>query len=529
MPKKMSEQQAINQDIKATVDYAKKVLAKRQKALQKAKKKAGEVASADQLKEMENKLMAELDQALIIQSMLKHDQGMTDEVRKNLKKQLKTAQKNHKIREAEFKKASEKAKLIADLEEAVKRQIELVNLWQDQLDKANMNEWEIVDYVPQSQAGAEVPAMEEIKNEVKEVMPEFFAPPAEPEDEIPTLEAVMAHAAVADRQSAPLPGTVADIIFGDMTPDPTEDIDAAEPVMPEAEEEGLYPERENVIGNAAPEDLDAPRVRNAFDFEDVTPQPEERLAPAPQVQKSAEQLAAEKKAAEEAAARQKEEEEAERKKELAFEVDEAMNDVFEEEISKMDRIHRNNMVIDGKWVTSMKENMKNLLDDGQTHKSEEFSKMRDALAPFRSGSFITKISRKHYISPRDYSLVEKYQKQLQDAREATQHYIDMKGSQRSTRWGFGNGKLNMDRAQATLDQLDQMLASLDTIVLNRIRYQRIAQDKLEGDFSKQYISMKDLEKIVAPKRPKAVKKQNAAKAVKKQEAPAKDAKKGPKV
>ena len=580
-----SEQQEINESMKATLKIAQAELAKRQRALQKAKKKAGEVASPQLLWTLEMGVGVNADAIDSLTKLLKDKTKGTKEVRKSWEKSLKTAQKNLKTRTAEYKKAKEKADLIARLEEAVKKQQELVNLWQEQVDKAAMDEWEIMEYVPQTEAGAEYPTMEEIQAAVKEEMPEFFEKPAEKaeevlqpqaaEDEIPTMEEVQAHAAPQDLAAAevhnefsfedvtPMPEerleaaapampeaaaedelpTLEEVqahaapqdlaaaevhnefSFEDVTPMPEERLEAAAPAMPEAAAEDELPTLEEVQAHAAPQDLAAAEVHNEFSFEDVTPMPEERLEPAPHVEKSPEQLAAEKQAEE--ARKQKAAEEKQREK--THDVNRAMEDVVWEQIEAMKHIANENGQFNGKEVGSLKDNVMAFAKD-KKHDSHEFSAMRDALNDLNIKNLINDIALQNSMKRGDLSMVQKYQEKLQKAREATQSYIDKKeGELVSGKFGWGSGKTSLDRAQATMDQLDKMMVCLDSIVENRKYIEDVADYKYDmGGYGKS-INLKELEKKVADKRPRPAKKQAVKKAEAKKAEVKKDVKKGMKI
>ena len=527
-----SEQQEINESMKATLKIAQAELAKRQRALQKAKKKAGEVASPQLLWTLEMGVGVNADAIDSLTKLLKDKTKGTKEVRKSWEKSLKTAQKNLKTRTAEYKKAKEKADLIARLEEAVKKQQELVNLWQEQVDKAAMDEWEIMEYVPQTEAGAEYPTMEEIQAAVKEEMPEFFEKPAEKaeevlqpqaaEDEIPTMEEVQAHAAPQDLAAAEVHN---EFFFEDVTPMPEERLEAAAPAMPEAAAEDELPTLEEVQAHAAPQDLAAAEVHNEFFFEDVTPVPEERLEPAPHVEKSPEQLAAEKQAEE--ARKQKAAEEKQREK--THDVNRAMEDVVWEQIEAMKHIANENGQFNGKEVGSLKDNVMAFAKD-KKHDSHEFSAMRDALNDLNIKNLINDIALQNSMKRGDLSTVQKYQEKLQKAREATQSYIDKKeGELVSGKFGWGSGKTSLDRAQATMDQLDKMMVCLDSIVENRKYIEDVADYKYDmGGYGKS-INLKELEKKVADKRPRPAKKQAVKKAEAKKAEVKKDVKKGMKI
>lgn len=473
-----SEQQEINESMKATLKIAQAELAKRQRALQKAKKKAGEVASPQLLWTLEMGVGVNADAIDSLTKLLKDKTKGTKEVRKSWEKSLKTAQKNLKTRTAEYKKAKEKADLIARLEEAVKKQQELVNLWQEQVDKAAMDEWEIMEYVPQTEAGAEYPTMEEIQAAVKEEMPEFFEKPSEKAEEVS---------------------------------------------QPEAADDEL-PTLEEVQVHAAPQDLAAPAVRSEFDFEDVTPVPEERLEPAPHVEKSPEQLAAEKQAEE--ARKQKAAEEKQREK--THDVNRAMEDVVWEQIEAMKHIANENGQFNGKEVGSLKDNVMAFAKD-KKHDSHEFSVMRDALNDLNIKNLINDIALQNSMKRGDLSTVQKYQEKLQKAREATQSYIDKKeGELVSGKFGWGSGKTSLDRAQATMDQLDKMMVCLDSIVENRKYLEDVADYKYDmGGYGKS-INLKELEKKVADKRPRPAKKQAVKKSEVKKAEVKKDVQKGKK-
>ncbi len=591
-----SEQQEINEAMKATLKIAQAELAKRQRALQKAKKKAGEVASPQLLWTLEMGVGVNADAIDSLTKLLKDKTKGTKEVRKSWEKSLKTAQKNLKTRTAEYKKAKEKADLIARLEEAVKKQQELVNLWQEQVDKATMDEWEVMEYVPQTEAGAEYPTMEEIQAAVKEEMPnffeksaetsepEFFEKPAEkasevpqpqPEAEYPTLEEVQAHAAPQDLAAAevhnefsfedvtPMPEerleaaapampeaaaedeypTLEEVqahaapqdlaaaevhnefSFEDVTPMPEERLEAAAPAMPEAAAEAEYPTMEEVRAHAAPQDLAAAEVHNEFSFEDVTPAPEERLEPAPHVEKSPEQLAAEKQAEE--ARKQKAAEEKQREK--THDVNRAMEDVVREQIEAMKHIANENGQFNGKEVGSLKDNVMAFAKD-KKHDSHEFSVMRDALNDLNIKNLINDIALQNSMKRGDLSTVQKYQEKLQKAREATQSYIDKKeGELVSGKFGWGSGKTSLDRAQATMDQLDKMMVCLDSIVENRKYLEDVADYKYDMGKHGENINLKELEKKVADKRPRPAKKQAVKKSEIKKAEVKKDVQKGKKV
>ena len=511
-----TEQQEINEAMKATLKIAQAELAKRQRALQKAKKKAGEVASPQLLWTLEMGVGVNADAIDSLTKLLKDKTKGTKEVRKSWEKSLKTAQKNLKTRTAEYKKAKEKADLIARLEEAVKKQQELVNLWQEQVDKAAMDEWEVMEYVPQTEAGAEYPTMEEIQAAVKEEMPEFFEKPAEKaeevlqpqaaEDEIPTMEEVQAHAAPQDLAAAEVHN---EFFFEDVTPMPEERLEAAAPAMPEAAAEDELPTLEEVQAHAAPQDLAAAEVHNEFFFEDVTPVPEERLEPAPHVEKSPEQLAAEKQAEE--ARKQKAAEEKQLR--ITYEINNAMDAVVWEQIGKMGDIVREKGVLNGKTVDSLEDNVKAFAENEDKHKSHEYFMMQDALNDLDIKKCTGEISNENVNRRGDLSTVHKYQEKLQKAREATQAYIDKKGGELvSGKLGWGSGKTSLDRAQATMDQLDKMLVCLDSIVENRKFIEDVADYKYGTGAHVQNIKLKELERKVAAKRPRPEKKQAVKKA-----------------
>ncbi len=526
-----SEQQEINESMKATLKIAQAELAKRQRALQKAKKKAGEVASPQLLWALEMGVGVNADAIDSLTKRLKDKTRGTKEERKSWEKSLKTAQKNLKTRTAEYKKAKEKADLMARLEEAVKKQEELVNLWQEQVDKATMDEWEVMEYVPQTEAGAEYPTMEEIQEAVKEEMPEFFEKPAEKAEEVPlpqaeaeypTLEEVRAHAAPQDLAAAEVHN---EFSFEDVTPMPEERLEAAVPAMPEPAAEDALPTLEEVQAHAAPQDLAAPAVRSAFDFEDVTPAPEERLEPAPHVEKSPEQLAAEKQAEE--ARKQKAAEEKQREK--THDVNRAMEDVVREQIEAMKHIANENGQFNGKEVGSLKDNVMAFAKD-KKHDSHEFSVMRDALNDLNIKNLINDIALQNSMKRGDLSTVQKYQEKLQKAREATQSYIDKKeGELVSGKFGWGSGKTSLDRAQATMDQLDKMMVCLDSIVENRKYLEDVADYKYDMGKHGENINLKELEKKVADKRPRPAKKQAVKKSEIKKAEVKKDVQKGKKI
>ncbi len=707
MPKKkkgqQNEQQEINEALKATLKAAKAELEKRQTALQRARKKAGEVASPFLMWAMEMGVGGSRDRIDTLTKLLNSKRPVSDDVRKSWKKSLKTEQKNYKTRSAEYKKAKEKAALMARLEEAVKKQQELVNLWQEQVDKATMDEWEVVEYVPQTKAGAEYPTMEEIEAVVKEVMPEFFdksvekaaeepqpmkseevaempeffdksvekaaeepqpmkseevaempeffdksvekaaeepqpmkseevaempeffdksvekaaeepqpmkseevaempefsdksvekaaeePQPTQPEeaaeDEIPTLEVIEAQAAANANKPKDLDAAEPfnEFSFEDVTPEPEERLEAAQPAMPEEAAEDELPSREVVEAQAAanankPKDLDAAEPFNEFSFEDVTPEPEERLEAAPKAEKSSEQLAAEKaaeearkqKEAEEAekqkaaaeaeAQKQKEAEEAEKQKAAAeaeaqkqkaaeeaekqkaaaearkqkeaeekeramqWDIDNAMDDIIKDQTDIMYNIIKEKDHVNGKAVDSLEDNMKAFAKNKDKHDSPEFSMMRDALEDLNIQKCVDEIRVKRVLKRGDLSTVQKYQEKLQKAREATQAYIDKKqGEFFSGTLGLGSGGSGLSRAQNTMEQLDKMMVCLDSIVENRKNIVEVADYKYHVGGSTRNLNLKELEKVVADKRPRPAKKQ----AVKKSEK--KDVKKGKKI
>ena len=489
-----TEQQEINEAMKATLKIAQAELAKRQRALQKAKKKAGEVASPQLLWALEMGVGVNADAIDSLTKLLKDKTKGTKEVRKSWEKSLKTAQKNLKTRTAEYKKAKEKADLIARLEEAVKKQQELVNLWQEQVEKAAMDEWEVMEYVPQTEAGAEYPTMEEIQEAVKEEMPEFFEKPAEKAAEVLQSQAAEVHN---------------EFSFEDVTPMPEERLEAAAPAMPEAAAEDELPTLEEVQAHAAPQDLAAAEVHNEFSFEDVTPAPEERLEPAPHVEKSPEQLAAEKQAEE--ARKQKAAEEKQLR--ITYEINNAMDAVVWEQIGKMGDIVREKGVLNGKTVDSLEDNVKAFAENEDKHKSHEYFMMQDALNDLDIKKCTGEISNENVNRRGDLSTVHKYQEKLQKAREATQAYIDKKGGELvSGKLGWGSGKTSLDRAQATMDQLDKMLVCLDSIVENRKFIEDVADYKYGTGAHVQNIKLKELERKVAAKRPRPEKKQAVKKA-----------------
>ncbi len=485
-----SEQQEINESMKATLKIAQAELAKRQRALQKAKKKAGEVASPQLLWTLEMGVGVNADAIDSLTKRLKDKTRGTKEERKSWEKSLKTAQKNLKTRTAEYKKAKEKADLIARLEEAVKKQQELVNLWQEQVDKAAMDEWEVMEYVPQTEAGAEYPTMEEIQEAVKEEMPNFFEKSAE------TSEPEFFEKPAEKAEEVPLP-----------------------------QAEAEYPTMEEVRAHAAPQDLAAAEVHNEFSFEDVTPAPEERMEPAPHVEKSPEQLAAEKQAEE--ARKQKAAEEKQREK--THDVNRAMEDVVREQIEAMKHIANENGQFNGKEVGSLKDNVMAFAKD-KKHDSHEFSVMRDALNDLNIKNLINDIALQNSMKRGDLSTVQKYQEKLQKAREATQSYIDKKeGELVSGKFGWGSGKTSLDRAQATMDQLDKMMVCLDSIVENRKYLEDVADYKYDMGKRGENINLKELEKKVADKRPRPAKKQAVKKSEVKKAEVKKDVQKGKKV
>ncbi len=562
MPKnkngQQNEQQEINKALKAALKTAKVELEKRQAALKKARKQAGEVASPELLWTMAAGVAGNQEEVDFITNLLHTEKQAEKEKRDAWKKSLKTAQKNLKKRSAEYKKASEKAELMAKLEEAVKQQEELVNLWQEQVEKATMDEWEVVDYEPQTEAGADYPTLEEIEAAVKEETPEFFdKPQAVVNMDYPTLEEIEAaddmdyptleEIEAADNMDYPTleeieAGAVATPqAAGDMDYPTLEEIEAGAVATPQAAGDMDYPTLEEIEAGAkanAPADLAAAEPHSALYAEDVVPAPEERLAPAPHVEKSPEQLAAEeaqkqkeaeeaqkKKAAEEAR-KQKEAEEKEREKTL--DINRAMDDIVREQVENMGHIVRVAGQFNGKAVDSLEDNVKAFAKD-KKHNSREFTMMRDALNDLNIENCVSEIALKNVTKRGDLSTVQKYQEKLQRAREATQAYIDKKqGEFVSGTLGLGTGGNGLNRAQATMEQLDKMMVCLDSIVENRKSIEEVADYKYDIGEHGQNINLKQLEKKVADRRQRPVKKQVVKKAEVKKDAK-KDVKKGKKI
>ncbi len=596
MPKnkngQQNEQQEINKALKAALKTAKVELEKRQAALKKARKQAGEVASPELLWTMAAGVAGNQEEVDFITNLLHTEKQAEKEKRDAWKKSLKTAQKNLKKRSAEYKKASEKAELMAKLEEAVKQQEELVNLWQEQVEKATMDEWEVVDYEPQTEAGADYPTLEEIEAAVKEETPEFFDKPqavvnmdyptleeieAADDMDYPTLEEIEAaddmdyptleEIEAADNMDYPTleeieAGAVATPqAAGDMDYPTLEEIEAgakanapadlaaaephsalyAEDVVPAPEErlEAAQPAMQEIVADAnASENLAAAEPHSALYAENVIPAPEERLAPAPHVEKSPEQLAAEEaqkqkeaeeaqkqKAAEEAR-KQKEAEEKEREKTL--DINRAMDDIVREQVENMGHIVRVAGQFNGKAVDSLEDNVKAFAKD-KKHNSREFTMMRDALNDLNIENCVSEIALKNVTKRGDLSTVQKYQEKLQRAREATQAYIDKKqGEFVSGTLGLGTGGNGLNRAQATMEQLDKMMVCLDSIVENRKSIEEVADYKYDIGEHGQNINLKQLEKKVADRRQRPAKKQVVKKAEVKKDAK-KDVKKGKKI
>ncbi len=568
MPKnkngQQNEQQEINKALKAALKTAKVELEKRQAALKKARKQAGEVASPELLWTMAAGVAGNQEEVDFITNLLHTEKQAEKEKRDAWKKSLKTAQKNLKKRSAEYKKASEKAELMAKLEEAVKQQEELVNLWQEQVEKATMDEWEVVDYEPQTEAGADYPTLEEIEAAVKEETPEFFDKPqavvnmdyptleeieAADDMDYPTLEEIEAGAVATPQAAGDMDYPTLEEIEAGAKANAPADLAAAEPhsalyaedVVPAPEErlEAAQPAMQEIVADAnASENLAAAEPHSALYAENVIPAPEERLAPAPHVEKSPEQLAAEEaqkqkeaeeaqkqKAAEEAR-KQKEAEEKEREKTL--DINRAMDDIVREQVENMGHIVRVAGQFNGKAVDSLEDNVKAFAKD-KKHNSREFTMMRDALNDLNIENCVSEIALKNVTKRGDLSTVQKYQEKLQRAREATQAYIDKKqGEFVSGTLGLGTGGNGLNRAQATMEQLDKMMVCLDSIVENRKSIEEVADYKYDIGEHGQNINLKQLEKKVADRRQRPAKKQVVKKAEVKKDAK-KDVKKGKKI
>ncbi len=199
------------------------------------------------------------------------------------------------------------------------------------------------------------------------------------------------------------------------------------------------------------------------------------------------------------------------KKAMQHDINAAMDDIYFAEFDKLTAIKQQKGSRKEKSTESFEANRNYFVNGSGKHTSEEFTNMKNALSGLDMDDMLKDLNRMFLFNREDGAYIEtfrKYQNQIEEAREATQAYIDKKANAFGTKFDSA-AKKDLSRAKDTLEQLDKMMVCMDTFDENYRNYKEVAEYKYAVHNNS--INLKALEKKVAKRRPKAVRKPEAPK------------------